>query len=66
MSTINNMVQRSDFSLNDNEKVYKVMNNTGITSLVMGIILVIFSIGIGVTMIVGGARLIKNKASIMF
>lgn len=52
--------------MNENEKVYKVMNNTGIVSLVMGIILVIFSIGIGITMIVSGARLLKNKASIMF
>jgi len=52
--------------MNDNEKVYKTMNSVGITSLVMGIILVIMAIGVGVTMIVSGAKLIKAKASIMF
>lgn len=48
-----------------NEKLYKNLNNVGITNLVLGICLIAVAVGIGVSMIVGGAKLIKSKSSIL-
>ena len=47
------------------EKLYKNVNNVGITNLVLGICLIAVAVGIGVSMIVGGAKLIKSKSSIL-
>lgn len=48
-----------------NEKLYKNVNNVGIANLVLGICLIAVAVGIGVSMIVGGAKLIKSKSSIL-
>ena len=48
-----------------NEKLYKNVNGVGIANLVMGICLIAIAVGIGVGMIIGGAKLIKSKSTIM-
>lgn len=48
------------------EKAYKTMNSTGIVSIVMGIVVIVFGIGAGIVSIVNGARLLKNKKGIIF
>lgn len=48
------------------EKAYKTMNSTGIISIVMGIVVIVFGIGAGIVSIVNGARLLKNKKGIIF
>lgn len=48
-----------------NEKLYKSVNNVGIANLVLGICLIVVGVGVGVSMIVGGAKLLKSKNSIM-
>ncbi len=48
------------------EKLYARMNSIGVTSLVMGIITMIVGIGVGIVMVVNGARLISGKKEITF
>ncbi len=48
-----------------NEKVYKTINGVGIVNLVLGICLIAAAVGVGVTMIVTGVKLLKSKASIL-
>lgn len=48
-----------------NEKLYKNVSGVGIANLVMGICLIAMAVGIGVGMIIGGAKLIKSKSTIM-
>ena len=48
------------------EKVYKLMNNTGIASVAMGVVVIVVGITVGVLTIVGGIRLIINKKEITF
>ncbi|MEG0804907.1 MAG: hypothetical protein RR364_00095 [Lachnospiraceae bacterium] len=50
----------------DTEKTYQVVKNTGITSLIVGIIILIFGIGCGILGIITGSRLMKHKSDIMF
>ncbi|MCR5202148.1 MAG: hypothetical protein K6D02_03520 [Lachnospiraceae bacterium] len=52
--------------INSMEKVYKTMKSVGASDLVFGILLIVFGIGAGVTIIVNGARLIHGKSKIMF
>lgn len=49
-----------------NEKVYKSMGFAGVTSVVTGIVVVVTGVAAGTMMIVGGARLLKDKSKIMF
>lgn len=48
------------------ESTYKTMSNTGIWSLVLGIVTICAGIAVGVMMIVNGARLIKSKTGLTF
>lgn len=48
------------------ENTYRTMSNTGIWSLVLGIVTICSGIAIGVMMIVNGAKLIKNKSELTF
>ncbi len=47
------------------EKQYKLMGSTGITSLVLGIVVITFALAVGVLMIVQGARLLKSKEEVL-
>ena len=42
------------------------MNQVGVSSLVFGIITIVFGIGLGIVMIVNGARLLGGKREITF
>lgn len=48
------------------EKIYKSMKSVGTSSLVLGICMIVFGIGVGVVTIVNGARLLNKKSSILF
>ncbi|MGN0152320.1 MAG: hypothetical protein ACI39Q_07595 [Wujia sp.] len=48
------------------EKLYQKLNSIGVSSLILGIILIIFGIGAGVVMIVNGARSLSGKREIIF
>lgn len=48
------------------EKVYKSMKHVGGTNIALGIVLIVTGISIGVLTIVNGAKLLKDKAEIMF
>lgn len=49
-----------------NEKIYKSMKNIGGFSIALGVITVVAGVTLGVLSIVNGARLLKEKAEIMF
>ena len=46
------------------EKLYKKMKSVGVSNLVFGIVTIAF--GIGVMMIVNGARLLAHKSDVLF
>lgn len=48
------------------EKLYEKISKIGVCSLVMGIVTILVGIGVGVTMIVNGARLLSGKKDITF
>ena len=48
------------------EKLYQKMNQVGVSSAVFGIITIVFGIGLGIVMIVNGARLLGGKREITF
>lgn len=48
-----------------NEKIYKVMSGTGVSSLILGIVVLVTGVAAGVMMIVNGARLMKKKTEIL-
>ena len=48
------------------EKIYKKMNAIGTSNLILGIVTIIVGVGIGIVMIVNGARLLGSKKEIMF
>lgn len=43
------------------EKIYKLMKNSGITTLAIGIAAIISGLSAGVLLIITGAKLLKNK-----
>ena len=49
-----------------NEKIYKTLNSTGISSLVAGIVVIAVGVATGALMIVQGVRLLHNKKNVMF
>ena len=51
---------------NSNEKAYRSMNFVGIVNIALGIVLVVVSAVCGAFIIVGGAKLIKDKKGITF
>lgn len=48
------------------EKVYKIMRSAGAANLTLGICVLAGGIAGGILLIVNGARLLKNKAKVMF
>lgn len=48
------------------EKVYKTMKSVGAFNLVAGILLIIVGIGAGISVIVGGAKLLSAKSDLIF
>ena len=48
------------------EKVYKTMKATGISNLIIGILLIVFGVTSGVAVIVNGAKLLRGKKDLMF
>jgi hypothetical protein len=48
-----------------NEKTYRTMSRIGGTNIAMGIISIVIGTGLGVLMIITGARLLKRKYEIM-
>ena len=48
------------------EKTFKLMNNAGAFTIVLGIVSIVAGISIGVLSIINGARLIKGKTYISF
>jgi hypothetical protein len=44
-----------------NEKIYKRIKRTGAVSLIFGIINIVVGIGVGVVMIVNGAKLLATE-----
>lgn len=49
-----------------NEKIYKSMKRIGGFSITLGIIAIVAGVTIGVLSIINGAKLLKEKAEIMF
>lgn len=49
-----------------NEKVYKSMKHVGGTNIALGILAIVVGVTIGVLTIVNGAKLLRDKAEIMF
>jgi hypothetical protein len=57
--------------MNDNkevrlEQVYKTMKRAGVANIVLGIVLIVFSVATGVCMLINGARLLQRKSNILF
>jgi len=52
-------------SMNEQEKIYKTMRGTGVSNIVLGVIVLVTGITAGVLIIVNGARLLKRKSSVM-
>lgn len=48
-----------------NEKLYKAINATAVSGLVIGICILTAGIASGVLLIVNGARLLKHKSTII-
>lgn len=48
------------------EKTYKTMGSAGTCSLVIGICVLAGGITAGILLLINGAKLLKNKAKIMF
>lgn len=48
------------------EKIYHTMKSTGISNLVIGILILVFGIASGIAVIVNGAKLIRKKKDLMF
>ncbi len=48
-----------------NEKLYKAINASAVSSLVLGICVLVNGIASGVLLIVNGARLLKHKSVII-
>ncbi len=48
------------------EKLYRKLNSIGVSSLIVGILTIVIGIGLGVVMIVNGARSLGGKHDIIF
>ena len=52
--------------MNQMEKVYKTMRNTGAGSIAIGVIILVTGLTVGIVAIVNGALLLKRKSDIIF
>ena len=51
--------------MNEQEKVFKTIERAGVSSIVLGIIVLVTGIAAGVLTIINGARLLKDKNSLL-
>ncbi len=58
-------MENSEGGLLMNEKLYKAMNASAISSLVLGICVLTTGVASGVLLIINGARLLKHKSLIL-
>lgn len=49
-----------------NEKIYKTMGASGVSSIVIGIIVAAIGVGCGIISIIFGSRLLKKRKQIVF
>ena len=49
--------------MNEREKVFKTIERAGVSSIVLGIIVLVTGIAAGVLTIINGARLLKRKSN---
>lgn len=66
MHIMNNMELNRKEAEIMNEKVYKSMRHVGGTNIALGILMIVAGVTMGVLAIVNGAKLLKDKAEIMF
>ena len=52
--------------MNQMEKVYKTMRNTGAGSIAIGVIIAVTGLTVGIISIINGALLLKRKSEIEF
>ncbi|MBS6951832.1 MAG: hypothetical protein LUH04_13250 [Clostridium sp.] len=52
--------------MNQMEKVYKTMRNTGAGSIAIGVIIAVTGLTVGIVAIINGALLLKRKSDIIF
>ena len=57
--------QQEVFTMNEQEKIYKTLNNTGAADIAIGIIVLVTGVASGILMIIGGAKLLRRKRSVM-
>lgn len=48
------------------EKIYKTMGRSGAWNIAIGVVMIVVGLAAGVISILNGAKLIKDKAGIMF
>ena len=48
------------------EKIYNIIKNSGIASIIIGIIMIIFGLATGIVSIVYGSKLLLKKDDIVF
>lgn len=51
--------------MNEQERLFKTMGRAGVSSIVLGIIVLVTGIAVGVLTIINGARLLKRQSSVM-
>lgn len=48
------------------EKIYKTMGRSGAWNIAIGVVMIVVGLAAGIISILNGAKLIKDKAGIMF
>ena len=48
------------------EKVYKTMRGTGVTSMVVGVLCIVVGVASDVLMLISGSKLLSRKSDILF
>lgn len=51
--------------MNEQEKVYKTIGRAGMSSIILGIVVLVTGIAAGVLTIIHGARVLKRTSSVM-
>lgn len=51
--------------MNEQEKMYKTMGRAGMSSVIIGIVMIVTGVTAGVLTIINGARLLKRKGNVL-
>ena len=51
--------------MNQQEKIYRTLNSSGLTGIIVGVAVIVTSVAAGVMMIISGARLLVRKSEVM-